>query len=131
MAVFGAPKALDNPSAAAFGAAQDIMRYMHDFNARALSAGEVPIEIGVGLHAGDAVVGNVGSSSRHDYTAIGDVINVASRLEGVTKDVGYRLVYSNVVADALPASTPHVDLGLQQIKGHTPVKAYGYEKISK
>ncbi|MDB5902542.1 MAG: adenylate/guanylate cyclase with Chase sensor [Betaproteobacteria bacterium] len=129
MAVFGAPKALDNPCAQAFAAARGLLEYVHDFNVQARAAGVAPIDIGVGLHAGDAVVGHVGSSSRHDYTAIGDVINVASRLEGVTKEVGYRLVYSGTVAQALPAGVSHTALGLQQIKGHTPVEAYGFEKI--
>ena len=129
MAIFGAPKTLPNPCAAAYEAAQDIIEYMREFNARGLAEGEAPIDIGVGLHAGEAVIGHVGSSTRHDYTAIGDVINVASRLEGVTKEVGYRLVYSGIVAEALPAGTPHAELGFQQIKGHTPVEAYGYDKV--
>ena len=103
---------------------------MREFNERSLASGEAPIEIGVGLHAGEAVIGHVGSSTRHDYTAIGDVINVASRLEGVTKEVGYRLVYSSIVAEALPGKTPHEPLGFQQIKGHTPVDAYGYDRIA-
>jgi adenylate cyclase len=129
MAVFGAPKALDNPCAQAFDAARGLLDYVQDFNAKGRAAGVAPIEIGVGLHAGDAVVGHVGSSSRHDYTAIGDVINVASRLEGVTKEVGYRLVYSGVVAQALAADAAHTHLGFQQIKGHTPVEAYGFDRI--
>jgi adenylate cyclase len=129
MAVFGAPKALDNPCAEAFAAARGLLEYVQDFNAKARASGIAPIDIGVGLHAGDAVVGHVGSSSRHDYTAIGDVINVASRLEGVTKEVGYRLVYSGIVAQALAPGVAHTHLGFQQIKGHTPVEAYGFEKI--
>ena len=130
MAIFGAPKTLPNPCAAAFEAARDILEYMREFNAQSLPSSEAPIEIGIGLHAGEAVVGHVGSSTRHAYTAIGDVINVASRLEGVTKEVGYRLVYSGIVADALPDAPAHAKLGFQQIKGHTPVEAYGYDRIS-
>jgi class 3 adenylate cyclase len=57
-------------------------------------------------------------------------VNVASRLEGATKEVGYRLVYSKIVADALPLEIGDLHLGLQQLKGHTPVDAYGFSRIT-
>ena len=129
MAIFGAPKTLGNPCQSAYRAAKDLLAYITEFNARSAAKGEAPIDIGVGLHAGPAVVGHVGSSSRHNYTAIGDVINVASRLEGVTKEVGYRLVYSKAVMDMLDAADAGAHLGFQKIKGHTPVDVYGYERI--
>jgi class 3 adenylate cyclase/CHASE2 domain-containing sensor protein len=129
MAVFGAPKPLDDPCAAAFATARDILAYLPEFNAGSRAAGEAPVEIGIGLHAGEAVVGHVGAAARHDYTAIGDVTNVASRLEGLTKDTGYRLVISKVVADQLRDVDNLVPLGPQAIKGHTPVEVYGYDKI--
>ena len=90
--------------------------------------GEAPIEIGIGLHAGEAVIGHVGSSARHDYTAIGDVTNVASRLEGLTKEAGYRLVCSRRVSESLGAAAELTYLGPMAIKGHTPVEVYGYHK---
>ncbi len=129
MAIFGAPKPLVNACESAYRASKDLLGYVTEFNARSAERGEAPIDIGVGLHAGTAVVGHVGSSSRHNYTAIGDVINVASRLEGATKDVGYRLVYSKAVKDMLRTSDVGAHLGLQKIKGHTPVDVYGYERI--
>jgi adenylate cyclase len=46
-----------------------------------------PFAIGVGVHSGNAVVGNIGSKTRMEYTAIGDTVNVASRLQGKTKDL--------------------------------------------
>ena len=66
---------------------------------------------------------------RHDYTAIGDVTNVASRLEGLTKEVAYRLVCSHTVAEQLPAPKIVTSLGPMAIKGHTPVEVFGYDKI--
>jgi adenylate cyclase len=87
-----------------------------------------PITIGVGLHAGEAVIGHLGSSGRHDYTAIGDVTNVASRLEGLTKDVGYSVVCSREVAKELGFPDELAALGLQSIKGHTPVEVYGWDQ---
>ena len=129
MAVFGAPKPLANPCAEAFAAACEMLDYVRRFNADSRAAGEPPIEIGIGLHGGEAVVGHVGATSRHDFTAIGDVTNVASRLEGLTKEVGYRLVCSRVVAEQLPRADAGTPLGLQSIKGHSPVEAYGHDKV--
>ncbi|MEK6591638.1 MAG: CHASE2 domain-containing protein, partial [Pseudomonadota bacterium] len=121
MAVFGAPNALDNPCLAAFEAGRDMLRHVARFNAQAAGRGEQPLEIGVGLHAGDAVVGHIGSSTRHDYTAIGDVINVASRLESLTKEAGVPLACSRAVVDNLPQPAALAHLGPMAIKGHTPV----------
>lgn len=126
MAVFGAPNALDNPCLAAYEAGCDMLRHVERFNAQAAGRGEQPLEIGVGLHAGDAVVGHVGSSTRHDYTAIGDVINVASRLESLTKEAGMRLVCSKTVVDQLPQSAALAHLGPMAIKGHTSIEVYGF-----
>jgi adenylate cyclase len=128
MAVFGAPNALENPCEAAFSAGRDILAQVARFNAQA-DPGAQPVEIGVGLHAGYAVVGHVGSSTRHDYTAIGDVTNVASRLEGATKGAGYRLVCSDEVASRLGNRSMLVPLGPVSIKGHSPVEAHGCDRV--
>ncbi len=129
MAVFGAPNAMDNPCAAAFSAGRRMLEQVKEFNQDCATRGEAPIDIGVGLQAGEAVVGHVGSAERHDYTAIGDVTNVASRLEGLTKEAGYRLVCSSTVAALLPERDQLVPLGPMAIKGHTPVDVYGYDKV--
>jgi adenylate cyclase len=129
MAVFGAPKTLDNPCREAFETAREMLKYVSQLNAEFRVEGVAPMEIGIGLHAGEAVVGHVGSSQRHDYTAIGDVTNVASRLESLTKEAGYRVVVSRVVADALGPEAGLTALGPMAIKGHTPVDVYGYDKV--
>ena len=126
MAIFGAPKRLPNPCDAALAAAKGMQSEVVTLNETLVREGAVPIQIGVGLHAGHAVIGQVGSSGRHDYTAIGDVTNVASRLEGLTKDVGFQIVCSKDVFDALEANSDLTSVGPQAIKGHTPVHAYGW-----
>jgi adenylate cyclase len=129
MAVFGAPKPLGNPCREAFEASRAMLAYVAELNGQFRAEGVTPIEIGIGLHAGEAVIGHVGSSTRHDYTAIGDVTNVASRLESLTKEAGYRVVVSRVVAEALGEDAPLTALGPMAIKGHTPVEVYGHDKI--
>lgn len=129
MAIFGAPKPLANPCASGFAVAKAMQREVEKFNAVLALEGLAPIEIGVGLHAGDAVVGKMGAAIRNDYTAIGDVPNVASRAEGLTKTVGYRVVCTDTVVEALEKSEELIPLGPQPIKGHTPVAVYGWGKL--
>ncbi|HZM34704.1 MAG TPA: adenylate/guanylate cyclase domain-containing protein [Burkholderiales bacterium] len=127
MAVFGAPKQLENPCQSAFDAARDMLEHVAGLNEQ-LEA-KAAIEIGVGLHAGEAVIGHVGSSARHDYTAIGDATNVASRLEGLTKEAGYCIVLSRAVVEQLREPAELEFLGPTAIKGHTPVEVFGYKSI--
>ena len=127
MAVFGAPNALPNPCESAYVASIAMLAQVHATNVELTARGEEPIRIGIGLHAGEGVSGNVGSAARHEYSVIGDVTNVASRLEGLTKDVGYQLVCSAAVAERLPQRGDLVALGPRAIKGRAPVEIFGAE----
>lgn len=126
MAFFGAPKSLDNPSRAAFAAAQNMLQRLDALN-RTLAAEGIPaIRIGVGLNSGEAVLGHVGSRVRFDYTAIGDVVNLASRLEGLTKATGYPVLCSARVVQALGGPDGFDSLGPLPVKGHSDVPVYGF-----
>jgi class 3 adenylate cyclase len=129
MAVFGAPNTLDNACANAFEAGREMLAHVTEFNARQRHEGEPPVDIGVGLHAGEAVVGHIGSSARHDYSAIGDATNVASRIESLTKDAGYRLLCSRAVMERLQSTQMLTPLGPSAIKGHAPVEVWGYDRL--
>jgi class 3 adenylate cyclase len=84
MAYFGAPMPLADHAVKAVSAAVDIMRANAARN-RALPEGEYAAELGIGIHTGTVVVGNIGSDRRTDFTAIGDAVNVAARLEKLAK----------------------------------------------
>jgi adenylate cyclase len=77
MALFGAPLALRNDAEAAVRAAADMQKSLAELN---MISGKAPLSIGIGIHTGEAVVGYLGTERRRDYTAIGDTVNVASRL---------------------------------------------------
>jgi class 3 adenylate cyclase len=99
-----------------------------DYPVRAHEEGLRKRHIGIGLNAGEAVTGHVRSSTRHDYTAIGDVTNVASRVAGLTKNTGYRIIVTKVVAELAGKSAGLVPLGPMAIEGHDPVAVYGCER---
>jgi adenylate cyclase len=126
MAFFGAPQRLDNPCVPAFRAARDMLQRVRRLNAALTQQGEAPIAIGIALHVGDAVVGNIGSRERHNYTAVGDTVNVASRLESLTVEVGCPLVCSVDVFEMLEDRGEFVKLGSRPIKGHRPVDICGW-----
>lgn len=127
MAIFGAPKPLDNPSVRAFAAARRMLAALPELNRELAAEGITPLNIGIGLNAGPAIVGHVGSRTRHDYSAIGDTTNVAARLEGLSKEVGYPLVCSQAVAAAIGFPDELVDLGKHAIKGRSPVHVFGWK----
>lgn len=126
MAIFGAPKSMPNPSIPAFAAARSLLNKLSALNQVLESEGIEPLSIGIGLNVGDAIIGHVGSHLRHDYSAIGDTTNVASRLESMTKEVGFPLVCSNAVVSSLGFPNGFVNLGERAIKGHSQLVVYGW-----
>ncbi|MCB1876552.1 MAG: GAF domain-containing protein [Chromatiales bacterium] len=92
MAVFGAPFSSGQDSVDAVRAGLDMLAALDAFNSQQASRGDQTIDIGIGIASGEAVVGNIGSSRRMDYTVIGNTVNLASRLEGTNKVYGTRLI---------------------------------------
>jgi adenylate cyclase len=98
MAVFGAPLAVGNHCQNAINAARELVAEIR----RATDAGEIPpTEIGIGLHSGEALVGNIGSSARREYTVIGDVVNVAFRIEQLNKELNSSFLVSESVQETV------------------------------
>ena len=98
MALFGAPSVTPRDAANALTAAVAMQRQMESLNADLRAAGLIEIGVGIGLHTGEATVGYIGSERRSEYTAIGDTVNLASRLE--SKALGGQILLSAAAADA-------------------------------
>ena len=92
MAIFNAPLDLDFHENKAIDCALDIQKNMEDLNIEMAEKNLPPVAIGIGINTGYAVIGNMGSESRFDYTAIGDAVNTGARLESGTKDAGVDLL---------------------------------------
>lgn len=94
MAIFNAPLDVPGHAAHACTAAVRMMEKLHELNKGFADRGMNTLDIGIGINTGPAVVGNMGADIRFDYTAIGDSVNLASRLEGLNKYYGSHVLVS-------------------------------------
>jgi len=124
MAMWGAP--LDDASHAknAVACALDMADTLQVFK-RELGAEDLEFDVGIGLHSGPAVVGLIGSEKRREYTAIGDTVNLASRIEGLTKDAKRRILVSKDTAGLCGDAFEFVSCGTFPVKGRAqPVELF-------
>jgi len=125
MVLFGAPKKSADPCGAAVECALAMMRQLDELNAEFAREGLPQLVIGVGINFGTVTVGNLGSSVRHNYSAIGDAVNVAARVEGLTKDLGRKIIITEAVVSRIGERFHFDPLGTHNVKGHSPVQVWG------
>lgn len=118
LAVFGAPAPLADHAERALVAARAMQEYMANLPG-------LPIELGIGIHSGEVVVGCLGSGVRMEFTVLGDTVNTASRLESKTKELGVRVAISEATR-ARANRNDLIDLGEVELRGKTgATQVYG------
>jgi adenylate cyclase len=115
LALFGAPIEDRNAAYCAVAAAREMLVAMEQNNL----GNDWPLRVGIGVHMGAVVAGNVGSPRRKEYTVIGDTVNFAARLEALNKQFGSQLLVSAAVRDAMGESCNDAVL-----LGDVPIRGY-------
>ena len=125
LAVFGFPVAQPDHAARAATAALAIQKRVERANLEWERQGMPALHTRVGLASGEVVIGTVGGSARKTFTAIGEAVNLAARLEALNKPLGTRILLDEATAEQLPAELPVRDLGEHAIKGFSrPVRVF-------
>jgi len=129
MAFFGAPVAYENDTYNSVLAALDMVDGIARFNKEQIKLGKPEFKTGIGVNYGEVTVGNIGTDKKMDYTVIGDAVNLASRLEGLTKEYGQDLIISETLFDEVKEKIPCRFLDTVAVKGKTKgVKIYSAVK---
>ena len=126
LAIFGAPEPLEYHATLSFSAACKILELSHH-----VTLGRHPITIGIGIHTGKAILGNIGSKTKIEYTAVGDTVNTAARLQEFTKNFqGYPIIMSREAWNRLvkhPYHSAIKNLGPQIVRGkREKLDAFGF-----
>lgn len=117
MALFGVGPQSDSHALRAVEAGQAMLCCLHEATSELEQAGWPDFKIGIGVNSGPAIVGSIGSPKRQEYTAIGDTVNIAARVEALTKSVGQPLLVTEATRQLLPDSVSLTRLPPQTVKG--------------
>ncbi len=118
-AVFGAPLALADHADMAVRAALEMRRRLAAWNAARAEASLVSLRHGIGIHTGTVLAGNIGSADRLSYALVGDAVNLASRIQGLNKDVGSDILVSGATRQCLRAAFALAPLPAVRVKGRS------------
>jgi adenylate cyclase len=117
MAFWGAPVEVPDHATRCCEAALEMLDALAVLNADWEGRGLPRLEIGIGIHTGEPIVGNFGSVDRFDYTAVGDAVNLASRLEGMNKTHGTHILISESTREAIGAGFTCREVGRIRARG--------------
>ena len=108
-----------------------IQEALSEYNEHRTVNGDPPVNVGIGIHTGDVMLGTVGAQDRLDTTVIGDTVNIAARLEELTKRSDTTIIVSEDVRQALPSDLVQVtDLGVETIRGRSaPLQIHGLKPL--
>jgi len=120
---------LSDPTACAnlLQAVSEARKAMAALNERNNGTGRAPMNYGIGVHVGDVMYGNIGSSTRLDFTVIGPAVNMASRLEALTKQLGKTVLLSRAFADLVADNVALEHVGEHAVRGFSePIELFAY-----
>ena len=120
---------ISEPSACAnlLRAVTEARQAMVALNEKNGESGRAPLNYGVGVHVGDVMYGNIGSRSRLDFTVIGPAVNMASRLEALTKQLGRKVLLSRAFADCVKSDFDLERVGEYPVRGFSdPIELFAY-----
>jgi adenylate cyclase len=116
-AVFGAPVATPDHAALAVRAALDMRGRLRAWNGRREAAGKRPLRHGIGIHTGTVLAGNIGGGGRLSYALVGDPVNLASRIQGLTKDFKVDILISEATRKSIGPTVSVHQLPAARVKG--------------
>jgi adenylate cyclase len=116
-AVFGAPIASRDHAGRAVRAAIEMRGRLQAWNARREAAGRPPLRNGIGIHTGTVLAGNIGGAERLSYALVGDPVNLASRIQGLTKDFKVDILISDATRSRLDGAVAVEELPAVRVKG--------------
>jgi adenylate cyclase len=118
-AVFGAPVLASDHARRAVRAALDMRAGLRAFNAERAAAGKPPLRHGIGVHTGTVLAGSIGGADRLSYALVGDAVNLASRIQDLTKDAGTDILISATTRGALDSDVTVTPLPAARVKGRS------------
>ena len=125
MAVFGTPVSKADDALRAVQAASRMQKRLKELNAKWISENRTPIEIGIALHTGTVVAGNIGSPERMEFTVIGDTVNLTSRIEGLNKTYHTNILVCQSTYNQVKKEIPMMFVAETQVRGRNePTKLY-------
>ena len=116
MATFGTPRVAADDATRALRCAQTMLGTVAAWNQRRVAMGRVPVRIGVGVHYGPVIIGDIGSAQCFEFAVVGDTVNVASRLEGLTRTLGFDLVASDAVVERAHRESGEANAGIAGLR---------------
>jgi adenylate cyclase len=123
MATFGTPRPGPHDAASALACGRAMLTALVAWNAERAARGEPPLHIGIGLHYGPVVLGDIGDERRVEFAVLGDTVNTASRLEGLTRELGASIAASQALVDrALAQAGPRA---LGEMRRHAALTVRG------
>ena len=117
LAFWGVPDELDDHAVLAVRAARDMRKALRELNQHRDKQGLPPLKIGIGIHTGPVAAGMLGGTLQSEYTIIGDAVNVASRVEGLTKEFGVDVLVSETTWNRLREPRRGERVGTSEIRG--------------